>query len=149
MNEQAGIDPRFSVADDALDRWRNDFPIWIERGGRRIWVAEAAGTLVGFVTAQQWAPLPIFAASEEVYVDELYVVPASRKQGVGRLLIGTVEAWGTELGAGRLRLGVLASNAGGQRFWEHLKARPYSVTMTIDLAQEPRSAPPRKGPLGF
>jgi len=148
LQEQSALDPRFAMAEDALERWRNDFPMWLNDVSRRIFVAEAAG-LVGVVTAHRWWPPPIYEEASEVYVDELYVAPASRRSGVGRRLVEAVKAWGGSLRANLLRLGMLAANENGLLFWKKVGARPFSVTLTIDLEAQPgvSGAPKRK--LGF
>lgn len=148
MREHAALEPRFGVADDALHRWQNDFPYWLADDDRRLFVAEAGGELVGFATAQRWSPPPIYRASDEVYLDELYVLPAARGQGLGRQLLGAVRAWAETVGAGRLRLGVLAANAEGRAFWERQQARVLSLVYTIELEPARPSNRPRK-PLGF
>lgn len=148
LQEQTSLDPRFAVAEDALDRWRNDFPLWVGDESRRIFVAEAGG-IVGFATAHRWWPPPIYAEASEVYVDELYVTPASRRGGVGRRLVEAVQAWAGTLGADRLRLGMLAANENGALFWERLGARPFSVTLTIDLEKPPGASEAPKRKLGF
>ncbi len=150
LAEQAALDPRFGAADDALERWQNDFPYWLHDDGRRLFVAELAGDLAGFVSAHRWAPPPVYAEADEVYIDELYVTPSARGQGLGGRLVEAVRAWAETLGAERLRVGVLAANAAGRAFWERQQARPFAVTFTIEL--QDRAAPAqekKRGRLGF
>ena len=149
MREHAALDARFAVADDALQRWKNDFPHVLADETRRLFVAEQAGELAGFASAQRWAPPPIYAAEGEIYLNELYVAPEARRRGLGRRLVGAVRGWAEDLGAARLRLGVLAANAAGRRFWEHQHARPLSLTYAIELPGRPSPPPERRGRLGF
>jgi GNAT superfamily N-acetyltransferase len=148
LQEQTALDPRFAVAEDALERWRNDFPLWLNEESRRIFVAEGEG-MIGFSTAHRWWPPPIYEEAVEVYVDELYVAPAARRSGVGRRLVGAVREWAEALGADRLRLGMLAANTPAAHFWEHLGARAYSLTMTIELETGGRPQEASKRKLGF
>ena len=151
VNEHAAMDPRFGVAGDALERWTNDFEYWLDNEQSRVFVAEREGALVGFVTACLWEPPPVYSFSEEVYLNELYVVPEARRQGVGHRLVEAVKAWAEALPVDRLRFGVLAANTDGRAFWQRQHARPVSLTFTIDL--DPSAAPAKtqkkKTRLGF
>ena len=150
LKEHAALEARLAVADDASERWTNDFPHLIDDARCRVFVAERDGDLVGFITACLWESPPIFAGPQEVYISELYVVPQARRQRVGRRLVEAVQAWAEMLAAGRLRLGVLAANAEGQAFWERFNAQPLSMTLTIALETEaaPRQEK-KKARLGF
>jgi GNAT superfamily N-acetyltransferase len=132
LHEQAGHDARIGVADDALERWRNDFPMWLDDETRRLFVAEVDGTIEGFASAHRWGPPPIYAESEEVYLDEVYVAPDARRRGLGSALVDAVRTWAEGLGAERVRLQVLAENDSGNRFWEGHEAVPLVVTRTIE-----------------
>ena len=150
LAEQAALEERFGVADDALERWTNDFAHWVGDEQYRVFVAERDGDLVGFITACLWEPSPIYAGPQEVYINELYVVPEARGQGGGRRLVEAVKTWAETFPAQRLRLGVLAANAEGRAFWERLHAQPLSVTLTMAL--EAGGAPKKeekKAKLGF
>lgn len=148
--EQAALEARFGVADDALERWTNDFPHLVDDEQYRVFVAERDGDLVGFITACLWTPPPIYAGPPEVYMNELYVVPEMRRQGGGRRLVEAVKAWAEALPAERLRLSVLTANAEGRAFWERLHAQPLSVTLTITLETEAAPRPKKKkARLGF
>ncbi len=151
LDEHAAMDPRFGVADDALERWSNDFEYWLADEHSRVFVAEQEGVLVGFVTACLWEPPPLYAASEEVYINELYVVAELRGQGVGRRLVEAVKVWAEALPVERLRIGVLAANTAGRAFWQRQQAQPLSLTLTIDLEKSvaPAKVEKKKARLGF
>ncbi len=144
LEDQAGRDPRFTPADDAAARWRNDYPEWLRDPAWYLVVAEASGTLVGFATAQRWVPPPVYRASNEVYLNELYVRPDWRGRGLGRRLVAAVQDWAGTLDAVRVRVGVLAAHADGRAFWEHLGARPLTVTMTLERPRPAEAAPLRR-----
>lgn len=141
LTEHAALDPRFAVADDALARWSNDFPYGIVDEQTRIFVADQEGTLVGFIAAHLWTPPPIYTGVVEGYIDELYVVPEARRQGVGERLVEAVKTWAATVPACRLRVGVLAANAAGLAFWERLQAHTLAVTLTIEVAASSESVP--------
>jgi GNAT superfamily N-acetyltransferase len=147
LQEQAQLDPRFRVADDALDRWENDFPFWLRDKARRILVAELRDELVGFISAQRWSAPPVYAESSEVYIDELFVRHEVRGHRIGTTLVEAMRAWAIEVGANRLRMGVLAQNDRVDAFWRRLDARPFAVTLTVELhaGKETARAPGRIG----
>lgn len=139
LDEQAELDDRIGIAEDALERWENDFPVWLDDETARLYVAEnQEGTVIGFAAAQRWGPPPIYEESSEVYLDELFVRPADRRNGYGTQLVHAIRAWGDELGARRVRLRVLTANEEGRAFWAAQDAIPLSMTFTIEGEGEER-----------
>jgi len=142
LSLQAEFDDRVGVADDARERWENDFPMWLEDETARLYVAEDEDeTVVGFASARQWGPAPIYEETPEVYLDELYVRPEKRREGYGTQLVHAVRNWSEQVGARRVRLRVLTSNADGRAFWAAQDAIPLSMTFTIE-GPEPSSDQP-------
>jgi GNAT superfamily N-acetyltransferase len=133
MSEQAGLDDRLAVADDARERWDNDFPVWLNDDRQATFVAEVDGALRGFVTAHQWGPPPIYEDAVEVYLDELYVLPEARRNGLGAELVAAVRTWASALGAVRIRLQALHANETAQAFWAACGAEPFAITHTVEL----------------
>ena len=148
LESQAELDDRFGPSDDAQVRWRNDFPEWIHRESRRVFVSEESGEIHGFVTAERWTSLPIYKHVPEIYIDELYVTQEFRRRGIGRALVDAVAEWGKSVGVERLRAGTLASNELGRKFWEKVGGRAFTVTYAVDLAQVEK-AEIRRSKLGF
>lgn len=136
LREQEKLDDRFEMADDARDRWDNDFSMWLDDETSRIYVAEADGEVVGFVSARRWGPPPIYAESSEVYLDELYVRPSDRRQGYGTQLLNAVRHWTEQIGAKRIRLGILTANEEARAFWQAQEAIPLTVTLTIEGTEQ-------------
>lgn len=133
LNEQAALDDRFAIADDALERWTNDYAVWLSDETQAIFVAEQDGAVEGFATAHRWGPPPIYAASSEVYLDELYVAPAARRHGLGTQLVRAVRHWAESVGAGRIRLQTMTANDAARSFWAALDAAPFTTTLTMEL----------------
>ncbi len=151
LEEQATLDDHFAPAEDALERWHNDFPFWLHDEARRLFVVEEAGQLVGFATAQRGSTPPIYKAVAEIHLDEIYVAPVARQQGLGMELLKEVRAWAAEVGAARIRLTMLAANATGQAFWRKQGAVPFTSTLTVGVADTAEAEPVEKtrGKLGF
>lgn len=143
LEEQAEQDERFQLADDARERFENDFPLWVDDDTQCTFVAEReAGdeaTCLGFATAHRWGPPPIYAEASEVFIDEFYVLPEARRQGVGRKLAQALRDWATELSADRLRLRVLFANEAGRAFWRSVGGAAYATSMTVELEKSSES----------
>lgn len=136
LEEQSTLDDRLQVADDALERFRNDFPLWLSDETQRVFVAEQENRVQGFATAHRWGPPPIYAEASEVYIDELYVARQVRGKGLGRQLAAAIRHWAEELQADRLRLTALTANDAARAFWKKQQARPFTQTFTIELAPD-------------
>jgi GNAT superfamily N-acetyltransferase len=61
-------------------------------------VAVSQGELTGYAWAHQ-GPVHLRAGRSSVRLDDLFVTPSCRRQGVGRLLFAAVLQWATERGA--------------------------------------------------
>ena len=133
LDAQAEFDDRIGVAEDARERWDNDFPMRLDDETSRLYVAENDdGTVVGFAGARRWGPPPIYTESSEVFLDELFVHPEHRREGYGTQLVRAVRTWSDRLGARRIRLRVLTSNADGRAFWAAQDAIPLTMMLTIE-----------------
>jgi len=149
LKEQCEADGRLGISEDALERWYNDYPLWIKDDSKRIFVADAGGEAIGFLTAHRWAPPPIYAESSEVYIDELYIAADHRGKGMGRKLVDEAKAWAEVVGAKRLRMSALVENRDAVDFWKEQGAEPFSVTLTIELKGEETGAKSGVRKLGF
>lgn len=151
LEEQTVVEQRVAMADDAVNRWRNDFPLWLEDSTRKFLVVEIEDTIAGFAHAHRWGPPPILADSAEVYIDDVYVAADFRGAGHGQALVEALRTWAESLNADRLRLGVLAENTTGRAFWEAQGAQPLALTYTIELdaSEESKNAASAQRRIGF
>ena len=148
LTMQGELDDRFAPSEDAKTRWKNDFPAWLDRLSRRVFVADIDGEVRGFVTAEQWAPPPIFDDKPGVYVNELYVNKAYRRKGIGTQLVGAVQDWAKEIGVHQVRAGVLVRNEEGAEFWRKMGGEALSQTFAISMDVESPEEE-KKRSLGF
>jgi phosphinothricin acetyltransferase len=77
-------------------------------GRRPLWVAEADGAVVGWLSLEDFHERPAYAATAELSV---YVAEAARGRGVGRALLGHLLERAPGLGVERLVGLVFAHNA--------------------------------------
>lgn len=134
LEEQAELDARFVIADDAAERWSNDFSEWVGSKVHGFFVAESERDgLIGFASVHLWYPAPIYRPDLEAYLDEIYVRPDWRRRGAATALLQEVRSWAASRHARRIRLGVLGENRDGLTFWDRSGARPFFETLFIDV----------------
>ena len=85
-------------------------------------MAEADGQPAGF--ALFFHNYSTFLARPGLYLEDLYVRPAFRRQGIGRALLTRLAALAVDRGCGRFEWSVLDWNEPARRFYESLGARP-------------------------
>lgn len=79
---------------------------------------QPGGTAVGFV--QLYPSFSSVRAARIYILNDLFVVPAARKQGVGSLLLKSAAEFAREAGAVRLKLSTAVTNVTAQRLYESL-----------------------------
>jgi GNAT superfamily N-acetyltransferase len=77
-----------------------------------------------------------FLGQPGLYLEDLYVRPDRRGQGLGRLLLRTLATLAVERGCGRLEWAVLDWNAPAIRFYEALGAEPMDEWTVYRLTGE-------------
>jgi GNAT superfamily N-acetyltransferase len=83
-------------------------------------VAERGGQTVGF--ALYFTNFSTFLGRPGLYLEDLYVQPAHRGQGLGRTLLRHLARLAVERGCGRFEWSVLDWNAHAIRFYERMGA---------------------------
>ena len=112
---------------DAADRARALYGAQLVAAGEAIWLAEAGGEAIGILRSVDSHGSPLLHPARYCYVSSAYVVPAWRRRGVLRRLLGAVEQWCAEEGLGEIRLHNAADNAGAGATWESLGFRAVEV----------------------
>ena len=85
-------------------------------------IAEAGGEPVGF--ALYFQTFSTFVGKPGIYLEDLYVRPERRGQGIGRRLLAHLAGLAIERGCGRLEWAVLDWNESAIRFYRALGATP-------------------------
>ena len=101
----------------------------------RIFVAEEAGTVVGFVAVLAREAFTELDEPPGYYalVTDLVVLPPYRNQGIGRCLLERAETFANGEGAQELRIGVLARNAAARHLYVAAAFVPHQEILTKPL----------------
>jgi GNAT superfamily N-acetyltransferase len=97
-------------------------------------LAEQGGRAVGFALFFQ--NYSTFLARPGIYLEDLFVEPAQRGQGLGRQLLSAVAKLAVERGCGRFEWAVLDWNAPAIGFYEKLGAKPMKDWKVMRLTGE-------------
>ncbi len=95
-------------------------------------IAEEDNEPVGF--ALYFFNYSTFLAKPGIYLEDLYVRPKFRGQGIGTALLKRLAAIANERGCGRLEWSVLKWNKPAIDFYEKIGARPLEEWVTYRLA---------------
>lgn len=128
LNRHEGYDPALGPDAAALCR---AFLGGAARG--RLLVAEAGPGLAGYVTLH--LNYETTFTSPGAYVGDLYVVPALRRRGIGRALLGAAARLVRAGGGDHLWWTALPGNTGGHAFYRRLGAKGEPVVAFV-LAEE-------------
>jgi len=112
-----------------------EFRAWWQRNGagRRAWVARGAGGIpVGMANAAifERMPVPGKGAAQWIYVANVFVLPAHRRQGIAADLMNAIVEWARVEGMVRI---VLAPSEMSIPFYASLGFRPADDLMRLDL----------------
>lgn len=83
-----------------------------------VWAVDSAAGLVGYVVVTLGYSLEYLGA--DAFVDEIYLVPAVRGQGLGRKALSVAEAACVELGVKALHLEAEPSKTGARELYRRL-----------------------------
>jgi GNAT superfamily N-acetyltransferase len=85
-------------------------------------VAESAGTIVAY--ALFFKTFSTFLARPSIFLEDIYVQPAHRRQGIGKALLRHIAALAIARGYGRVEWSVLDWNTPSIHFYKSLGAVP-------------------------
>ena len=94
--------------------------------------AEVDGAQVGF--ALWFYNFSTFVGGHGIYLEDLFVLPQNRGQGIGKALLAHLAKRCVEENLGRLQWAVLDWNAPSIAFYERLGARPMTDWITNRLS---------------
>ncbi len=96
-------------------------------------VAEVDGQVVGYLVGGLAEPESYRIIPKMAELENMYVLPEHRSQGVGAGLYQDFKAWAKEQGAGRLKVVASAGNKGGINFYQDKGFEPIDVTLEVEI----------------
>lgn len=92
--------------------------------GKRVWLAEVRGEIVGFLTLTLHSPDPVRQLPGGAELPRIYLLPGARGKGIGRLLFEAGSAAAAEAGRTYLWLDVMDTAASVQRVYANWGFQP-------------------------
>lgn len=105
---------------DAPERARRIFSAQLSSPNERIFLAEAAGTVIGIIRCVESTGSPLLDPARYAYISSAYVRPEARRQGALRALVAAARNWCAERGLDEARLHSVADDEGSNRAWDAL-----------------------------
>jgi GNAT superfamily N-acetyltransferase len=120
----------------------------LESGVLQVQLARRDGEGVGFVLMHE-APMAGITETPVLSVDELYVVPAARRHGIARALLGHVAARAETIGAEQIISSVTPLARDTHRFFARLGFTPVAIrrSVTPSTLRRRLCGDPVRGPL--
>ncbi|SEQ94661.1 GNAT family N-acetyltransferase [Natrinema salaciae] len=116
--EMADLDSYNEVADEVRESaltYRRDH---LADDDVATFVADADGPIAGYAVVVSGDSPPVFARGPEATLEELYVVPAHRGEGIATALMDRAEGWAADRGCDYITLSVNASNDSAAALYE-------------------------------
>ena len=105
---------------DAPERARRMFAAQLSSPNERIFLAEAAGTVIGIIRCVESSGSPLLDPARYAYISSAYVRPEARRRGALRALVAAARGWCAERGLDEARLHSVADDEGSNRAWDAL-----------------------------
>lgn len=118
LHEYAGAPLYSRLRPDVEDRARDLYLAQLVASHETMFLAERARRVVGILRCVETVGSPLMFPDKYCYVSSVYVVPAERRRGVLRALLGAAERWCDNRGLGEMRLHNAASADVAAEVWE-------------------------------
>lgn len=102
----------------------------------RIFVAEDAGTLIGYHLVSIRYPSEVFIQSPYGHISDLYLKRGYRGQRIGCQLIEAGKNWFIRHGVNKLDVKTFQANPKGKAFWESNGFQPFEVAFKRSLEKK-------------
>ena len=127
------IDPYFTIIPEADANHRTYMTALLQDESKRIFVADDAGCLLGYLMADVKAYPPIYVHKNYGHIGGISVTASARRKGVGKELLGAALDWFREQGLQRVECGVAVENMISQGFWKGMGFRGFMEKHVLDL----------------
>jgi GNAT superfamily N-acetyltransferase len=96
---------------------------------RLLLVAEAEGTVIGYLNGKLETLPPVFIGSPQLYVEDLFVQAEHRGRGIGKALLAAAYQWGKARDVRSVTLNVNEKNIPSRAFYE--KVGYYTIELKL------------------
>ena len=117
--EMADLDPFDDLVDEPLETAREYREAHFEDPNVETFVVDAEGGLAGYAVVDHQESPPPFDRGSSARVEEVYVAPAFRGEGLGGTLFDRIESWALERGCEHVSLEVNARNESAIDLYDH------------------------------
>jgi len=136
MAYHAALVPHFRPAPDAAQAWHNFAALSLARGTGAAFAAETGRESAGFIFGLVEENPPVFLPGRFGHIHDLYVQPACRRHGLGRLLFLALRDWFAGQGVTALELQAYLANPEAGAFWRKMGFAGYAERMRSDASPE-------------
>ncbi|MGH7579717.1 MAG: GNAT family N-acetyltransferase [Gemmatimonadales bacterium] len=132
---ERALDPRIPAGASVADAYMEGLFRRCEVSAGRLFVAEDEGRVIGFVSVLGACvpDSPDDGSAPFAYVDDLVVLEAYRRRGVGSALLRRAEAYALACGRSSLRLRVKGGNQRARAFYARAGFTDYEVELEKQL----------------
>ena len=113
----ARLEPLFTLRPDAASEAHRLVAAQLRDPDVACFVQAEEGSLTGLCIVRVDRAPPIHAELRRAEITDLFVAPAQRRNGVGRVLLGAALDWARARGIDRVEARVSSENRPGQAFW--------------------------------
>jgi len=127
------IDSYFTIIPEAEANHRTYMTGLLQDESKRIFVADDAGCLLGYLMADVKAYPPIYFHKNYGNIGGISVTASARRKGVGRKLLSVALEWFRDQGLQRVECGVAVENPLSQGFWKGVGFRGFMEMHVLNL----------------
>jgi GNAT superfamily N-acetyltransferase len=135
MAHHRALDPRFTIAPDAEQKYVRHVQEMIRSRNARALVAEDpdAGVLIGYLLGEIQSRPPLAQPGLYGFISDIYVQEAWRQRGVGRALFEEMRRWFVDRKANAIELYIAEANPTAAVFWKEMGLSPFLKLLHLDL----------------
>ncbi|MBS1616998.1 MAG: GNAT family N-acetyltransferase [Bacteroidetes bacterium] len=116
----APMERMFETVEGAESKFAEFLKSLLDKENYLIAVAEDEGKIAGYVISHVSQTPEVFVLRRKMYVQDMVIEPAYRRQGVARKLMDVVLAFAKEQQVEKIDLLVAVQNEGANKFWREM-----------------------------
>jgi len=136
MDYHRGYDERFRFSANAPREVERHLLETLRSRAARIMLGEAEGHVIGYIVGEVHARRPIYPVGTYGFISDICVTAGWRRRGVGRALVGALDAWFAPQKVTSVELFAAALNPESIAFWRSMGYTDYLRLMRRDMDTE-------------